>query len=58
VRVEPTHQRRGLATAMYVFAENVFGKPLSNYWASEPHQSEAAKVMWANPNRPFGRPGH
>lgn len=57
VRVEPTHQRRGLATATYVFAEIVFGKPLSNHWASEPHQSEAAKAMWANPNRPFGRPG-
>lgn len=54
VNVEEGHQRRGLATAMYLLAELVLEKQLSNYWNGHPWQSVAAKAMWANPDRAFG----
>jgi GNAT superfamily N-acetyltransferase len=56
VQVDPSHQRKGIATAIYVFAENVIGKPLYNFWGSDPKQTPAARALWAQPNRPFGRP--
>jgi ribosomal protein S18 acetylase RimI-like enzyme len=55
VRVEPADQRRGIATAMYLFAEKVFGKSIRNHWAGDSAQTAAAKALWANPSRPFGR---
>lgn len=54
VKVEEGHRRRGLATAMYLLAELVLEKQLSNYWNGHPWQSVAAKAMWANPDRAFG----
>jgi GNAT superfamily N-acetyltransferase len=56
VRVDPSHQRKGIATAVYVFAETVLGKPLSNFWGSDHKQTPEAKALWAQPNRPFGSP--
>ena len=56
VRVEEGHRRRGLATAMYLLAERVFGKPLWDFWRGDGCQSDAAKAMWAQPDRPFGQP--
>ena len=54
VRVEEGHRRRGLATGMYLLAERVFGKPLWDFWKGEGWQSDAAKAMWAQADRPFG----
>lgn len=50
------YQHRRIATTMYVFAEKVFGRPLIDIWAGgdERGQSEAAKGLWSQPNRPFG----
>ncbi len=56
VRVDDAHQRRGLATAMYLLAERVLRKPLFDFWDGHKWQSPAAKAMWANPDRPFGKP--
>ncbi|MFO0802668.1 MAG: hypothetical protein U0791_06040 [Gemmataceae bacterium] len=53
VEVDPRHRRKKLATAMYVFAESLFGRPLSNFWEGLP-QSAAATKLWAQSNRPFG----
>lgn len=53
IAVEPAFQRQGIATALYVFVERFFGLTLSPFW--EPHeQTEAARKLWALPNRPFG----
>jgi GNAT superfamily N-acetyltransferase len=56
VEVAPEHQRKGIATAMYVFAEKIFRLPLRNVWgkAGQP-QTELAALFWANPNQPFGK---
>lgn len=54
VEVEPAHQRRKIATAMYVFAERVLGAELEDFWGDEPDQTPAARALWAQPNRPFG----
>ncbi len=56
VLVEAAHRRKGIAKALYVFAEKVLGKRLWNLWDGSSIQSEEAKAMWANPNRPFGDP--
>jgi len=52
VEVARAHQRRGIATAMYVLAELIFQKTLLRYWTSDQHSS-AADAFWAQPNRPF-----
>lgn len=57
VRVFDGHRRRGLANAMYVFAEKALGRILFDYWAdADDYQSDAAKALWSQPNRPFGNP--
>jgi GNAT superfamily N-acetyltransferase len=56
VLVQPPYQRRGIATALYVLAESLFGKTLSNSLWDESDQSKAARALWAQPNRPFGSP--
>jgi ribosomal protein S18 acetylase RimI-like enzyme len=56
VRVHPRHQRQGIATAVYVYAEKVYGKRLRNFWGDDPKQTPAAKALWAQRNRPFGDP--
>jgi len=55
VEVDKEHQRKKLATAMYLLAELIYSKPLFNFWSGDHCQSEAAKAMWANPKRPFGQ---
>ena len=54
VKVDLAHQRRGIATAMFVLAEFVFGKPLSNPHANDRKRREAYQAFWTQPNRPFG----
>jgi hypothetical protein len=48
--VDPEFQRQGLATAMYVFAENEIGMK------AVPHrdQSPAGQALWRQKDRPFG----
>jgi hypothetical protein len=59
LQIEMPYRRQGIATAIYVFAEKVFAKPLTNLWewGDDPEQSPEAKAFWAQPNRPFGLPG-
>src|SRR5258708_5988981 len=54
VVVMPEHHRKGIATAVYVFAERLFRRKLYNFWKGDPVQTAAAKALWAQPNRPFG----
>lgn len=54
VKTEPNFQRQGVATAIYVFAEAVLNRKLTNYWGDDPHQSADAKALWATLHRPFG----
>ena len=54
VRTDKSYQRQGIANAMYVFAEKIFGKSLYNFWAGDDKQSPEARALWAQPNRPFG----
>ena len=54
VRVGASHRSEGLADAMYVAAERIFGQPLVNYWDGDPTQTDAARGFWARPDRPFG----
>lgn len=59
VAVVEGHRRRGLASAMYVFAEALLWKPLIDYWADvgpEDWQSNDARALWVQPDRPFGHP--
>jgi hypothetical protein len=56
VQVANRHKRRGIGTAMYVFAEKVFGRPLSPLWEGNENSAEA-KALWSQPNRPFGNRG-
>lgn len=53
VEVERAFRRRGVATAMYVFAEQVLDTYLFDYWGGS-DQSAAAAALWAQPDRPFG----
>ncbi len=52
VQVDPAHQRRGIATAMYQQAEALTGKAFLSR-LGEPLPYDAA-ALWANPDRPFG----
>ncbi len=54
IEVHPDYRRQGVATAIYVFAEKVFGKPLIDFWQNDSAQSLEAKALWAQTNRPFG----
>lgn len=49
-RIHEEHRRKGLASSMYQYAENITGGKV------EPDVSTtlAAKKMWAKPDRPFG----
>ena len=49
--VEPEHRRKGLASAMYAYAEEQTGrrvKPATD-------QTPDAQALWSQPNRPFGK---
>lgn len=52
VEVHPKHRRKGIATAMYQRAEQIFGLPA----IQGASQSKAAKALWAQKARPFGQP--
>lgn len=49
--INPSHRRKGLATAMYNLIENKTGKKIK---PSE-QQSLSAKALWNQPNKPFGK---
>ncbi len=55
VTVDEEHRRKGNATAIYVFAEILFGRKVENHWKGDSIQSDAAKQLWNQPNRPFGK---
>jgi hypothetical protein len=46
------HQRKGLATAMYVWAEHRTGFT----FVPALNQTLEGRALWAQPNRPFGNP--
>lgn len=48
--VEPAHQRKGLASAMYQYAEQYYGVPMEMGSLSD----DAVK-LWRQPRRPFGK---
>ena len=52
VTVNSSYRRRGIATALYVLAEVIYGQPLYNFWPDE--QTEAARGLWSQADRPFG----
>jgi len=49
--VHPKHQRKGLATAMYIYAEKMHGKKFDQAAL----QTLAGKKLWSQPKRPFGK---
>lgn len=49
--VEPEHRRKGLASAMYSHYQKMTGHRLT----PDEQQSDEAKALWAQPNRPFGK---
>jgi GNAT superfamily N-acetyltransferase len=53
VFVDPAHRRKGIATAMYVFAELYFSKSLYPLWDAN-EQTAESQALWKQPNRPFG----
>lgn len=50
--VNKDHRRKGLATAMYQYAEKLHGRIFH-----DDSQTTDAKGLWSQPNRPFGNPG-
>ena len=52
--VKEKYRRKGIATAIYVFAEFMLECVLENFWGIDPKQTETAKKLWAQSNRPFG----
>lgn len=59
VVIDPEHQRKGLATAMYQMAEEKSGRRMVPEVSMETGQvshSKAAEALWNQPNRPFGQP--
>src|SRR5437764_15038311 len=45
IAVGTAHRRRGLATAIYLLAESVCGKPIWNYWNGDEWQSPEAAAL-------------
>jgi hypothetical protein len=56
VKVDSHHQRKGIASGMYRFVECLTGGVLQDFWHGSDIQTDAAKRLWANPNRCFGHP--
>lgn len=50
IRVPKPHRRKGLANAVYVFAEVMTNGVLTPHW----DQSADALALWTQRNRPFG----
>ena len=56
VMVAKEFRGQGIGPAIYLFAEKLVGRSLHNFWDGTSNgQSDEAKAMWANPERPFGR---
>lgn len=51
-RVDEAHRRKGLASAMYSYAENIMGKPVVD--ENPGGRTKDAEALWAQPNRMFG----
>jgi len=49
--VDPSHRRKGIASSMYVFAEEELGM---KFVKSEDVLTPDGKLLWNNPNRKFG----
>lgn len=54
VEVSEDHRRKGIATSLYVAAENIFQMPVSNMWDGYESQEKMGRALWKQPNRPFG----
>jgi GNAT superfamily N-acetyltransferase len=50
IEVRPEYRRQGIATALYVWAEQLSGL---RFLPDEPH-TEAAQALWGQKSRPFG----
>ena len=50
IEVRPEYRRQGIATALYVWAEQISGL---KFQPDEPH-TEAASALWGQKGRPFG----
>jgi 8-oxo-dGTP pyrophosphatase MutT (NUDIX family)/ribosomal protein S18 acetylase RimI-like enzyme len=55
VGVSKNHRRKGIATAMYQMAEKVSGKRLRPEDLRGGQQTAAARYLWSQRRRPFGR---
>ncbi len=51
VEVHPDHQRKGIASAIYAYAEKENGRSIN----PSTSQTDSAKKLWNQPNRPFGK---
>ncbi len=54
-KVDPSHQRKGIANAAYQLAENTIGGKISSTDEDPRIMSDEAKALWNQPNRPFGK---
>ncbi len=56
IEVPIEHRQRGIANAIYLFAEKLLGRVLYNFWAdnTEPWQSPLGLALWSQRSRPFG----
>lgn len=51
IEINAPHQRKGIASSMYSYAEGISKKKLT----PSDDQSAAAKALWSQKNRPFGK---
>jgi hypothetical protein len=51
VSVDPNYRRKGIASAMYAWAEDLAGRE----FIPEPEHTPYAQALWGQKNRPFGR---
>ena len=54
IEVFEEHRRKGIATSLYVSAEEILKCELSNIWTSSESQTNMGDFLWQQPNRPFG----
>lgn len=52
-QVHEDHRRKGLATAMYRYAEKIMEKPILS--DNPGGRTKDAEALWSQPNRPFGK---
>jgi GNAT superfamily N-acetyltransferase len=51
VSVDPSHRRKGIATSMYMFAEDELGR---KFVRNDSVLTPDGKSLWDSPNRKFG----